>query len=83
MSKNREGFTKSGGPIEWGSKARKEEARLRGSNNQARREAVEEGLAETHPRRCVGCFRDMPEHPMPEDHAYGCPTGQNGPPNYN
>lgn len=79
-NKNREGFTRTGGPIEWGSKARKEEARLRGSNNAARREAIEEGLeevAETPTRLCVGCF-----NPMPGEHARGCPTGQNGPPRY-
>ncbi len=27
---------------------------------------------------CVGCFQNV----ATEGHAYGCPTGQNGPPNY-
>lgn len=32
MSKNRQGFTRSGGNQEWGRKARKEEDRLRSTN---------------------------------------------------
>ena len=45
MSKNRNGSVTSGN-LEWGSKARKEEDALRGRNNTARREAVEEQWAE-------------------------------------
>ncbi len=46
MSKNPQGFTKSGGNQEWGRKARKEEDRLRGTNNSARNEAVDTGWDE-------------------------------------
>lgn len=46
MSKNRQGFTRKGANQEWGRKARKEEDRLRGLNQIARREAVETGLDE-------------------------------------
>lgn len=31
--------------------------------------------------RCVGCF-DWVRPGVPTDHAPGCPTGQNGTPNY-
>lgn len=43
MSKNRTGSVTAGN-LEWGRKARKHEDELRGRNNTARREAVEEQL---------------------------------------
>lgn len=42
MAKNPEGNPGKGGPQEWGSKGRKEEARLRGLNNKARRNAIKD-----------------------------------------
>lgn len=37
--------------------------------------------SETDTRQCVGCFNEVrPGHR--EDHSPGCPTGQNGTPNY-
>lgn len=44
MAKNKSGGLK--GNVEWGSKARKNEDALRGRNNSARRETIEEGLIE-------------------------------------
>jgi hypothetical protein len=57
MSKNPQGFTKSGRNLEWGSKTRKEEDRLRGNNNQARREAIETGLEQAACFWARGCSR--------------------------
>jgi hypothetical protein len=45
MSKNRQGFVRSGGNQEWGPKARKEEDRLRNTNALARQEALDLELA--------------------------------------
>jgi hypothetical protein len=46
MGHNREGSTGQARSTEWGSKARKDEARDRGFNNQARRDAIAEHLAD-------------------------------------
>ena len=41
----------------------------------------EKAADEPQPTTCVGCYHQVrPGHPT--DHAKGCPTGQNGTPNY-
>lgn len=40
-----------------------------------------EAEAANETRRCVGCFNEV-RPGCPEDHSRGCPTGQNGTPNY-